>query len=360
MSFINEAILQIIHQKLPVSDLHIVKGRPLLGRWPRGYQAISKDRIVNEADIHDFLSLPSVLGADWKKRLQDSGGTEEIAISLQTARVRLSIYEAGGASQDVSIIGRLIPRELPPADALRIPRVVLEVMKRSKGLFIITGPTGAGKSTTLATMLQLVNSSRPVHILTLEDPIEYEFPVEKAVVSQREIGTNVPSFREGLTDALRQRPDIIAIGEVKDADSVETMLYAAESGHLVLATMHTRNSEEALNTLFSYFDKDELPQKASAIASTLIGITTQVLVPSQDGNSRHLASEIMLNVPAISQGIRSMQLTKIRDAIASGTQSGMMLLNQSLAQLVTSNKVSAGDAMYASYDAAELQRMGVK
>lgn len=360
MSVIASVISEIVSKKMPISDLHIVERRPMLGRWPRGYQALSKDYNISSSDIAEFLSQALVMGNDWRDKLRENQGTYEIALSLSSARVRLSIYEARGTEHSISIIGRIIPLEIPQITNLGIPATVLNIMKRSKGLFIITGPTGSGKSTTMAAMLQSVNESRPVHIMTLEDPIEYLYPVQRAVVSQREIGTNVPSFSTGLLLAMRQRPDIIAIGEVKDQDSVETMLDAAESGHLVLATMHTRNSEETISKLLSFFDKDELPQKCHSISSALIGICTQALVPSADGSKLHLASEILINNQAISQNIRENKLIQIRNTIVSGANEGMMLLNHSLSQLVKDGKVSKSDALYASYDVADLQKQVAK
>jgi twitching motility protein PilT len=359
MSKIVRAITEIIAKKHPVSDLHIVTGRPLLGRWPRGYQAIS-NYVIDDSDINDFLGQPGILGPDWRDRVNENGGTFEFATSMTTARLRLSIYEVGGTDKAISIIGRIIPKDIPTIENLGIPAPVLNVMKRSKGLFIITGPTGSGKSTTMAAMLHLVNTSRPIHILTLEDPIEFIHPIAKAVISQREIVTNVPSFGDGLTLAMRQRPDIIALGEVKDAKSAETMLHAAESGHLVLATMHTRNSEETISKLFSYFDKEEVQQKAHSIASSLIGVSTQVLVPSTDGSRLHLASEVMLNNAAISASIRDMRIGQIKNSIVSGAQDGMTHLNSSLAALVKGGKVEPRDAAYASYDLADLQKLGIK
>lgn len=363
MSSIASMILEIVSKKLPVSDLHIVEGRPLLGRWPRGYQSISKDYVISQKDIDEFLSMDGVMGKNWKDILAKKEGTFRVAQTLSSARVRLSIYEGGGSKRSISIIGRIIPREIPDARELGIPAAVLNVMQQSKGLFVVTGPTGSGKSTTMAAMLQTVNSGRPVHILTLEDPIEYEFPVEKAVVSQREVGAsaNVPSFRDGLEQALTQRPDIIAIGEVKDADSVRSMLRAAESGHLVLATMHTRNSEETITALLSYLNKDEVPQVAQSLAGSLIGVTTQVLVPSVDGSKYHLASEIMLNNKAISQAIRDVKPMQIRNAIAQGGSDGMVLLNANLADLAEKGKVLKRDAVFASYDTQDLvSKIGLK
>ena len=231
-------------------------------------------------------------------------------------------------------------------------------MQRGKGLILVTGPTGSGKTTTQAAILDHVNAHKAVHIVTIEQPIEYILSARKAIVTQRDVPGNVPSFAVALQAAKRQRPDIIMIGESRDRDTVDTMLHAADSGHLVIGTLHSRSAEEAFDALLGFYSGDEIAHKRGLIASVLICIVSQVLLPNREGDRLVLACELLVNNPATAQVIRQGKFAQIENTIATaGARDGSCLLNDILAEKVRRREVSAEDALRESYKPEDLQRI---
>lgn len=341
-----------------ISDFHAKEGAPVVACTPGGFRRVSEEPVTAD-DIEAFLSTSTVTGTDLRAYLRDRGGGFQASCTLgTTGRLRLSVYEEGGKSRRIAISMRVLPMEAPELDVLGLPPAAIRMgTEKSKGLLLITGPTGAGKTTTLAAILNRINSSRPAHILTIEDPIEYVLRSRRSLISQREVGVNVSAFGTAITDALRQRPDVIAIGEVLDHDTVEAMLRAADSGHLVIATMHTRNVDDSIGRLLGFYTGHEYNQKLALLASCLIGVVSQTLVPSSDESRYVLATEVLVNNPASASYIREGKVHMLRNLIRQGRSEGMHTLNQSLAQLVTERWISPKNAFYAAYDDAELAQL---
>jgi len=355
MGVITDAIIKFSHQPERLfTDLHIVAGLRILGCAPTGYVSIS-DMSITKEDMNEFLSLPTMAGKDWKERLDKH--PIEIAQTFSVARVRCSVYQTMGNDHQVRIAVRVLPLSVPNIETLGLPRVIQTIAMGNKGLFLITGPTGAGKTTTMASLLDQYNSTNTGHILTVEQPIEYIIKPIKSLVSQCEVETNVPTFAAGVTQAMRYNPDIIAIGEVLDGRTAEAMLRASTSGHSVLATMHTRSCADTVESLLQMFEGQDAAQKRGLLASVLRGVITQVLVPSADGKRLVLAWELMVTTPEVAAAIRDGKIHQIKQAMATGQQSGMRLLNTTLMGMVKDKVITMESARRASYDEASLSKV---
>ncbi len=354
-AIITNAIVQFAHQaERTFTDMHVIAGLPIVGCAPSGYIPVSETRITDE-DLDEFLSLPTLAGVGWRDRLRE--GPIEVAHTLSTARVRCSVYETMGQDHQVRVAVRVLPLAVPEIETLGLPRLASQIALGSKGLFLITGPTGAGKTTTMAALLNQYNRTHAGHILTVEQPIEYIVAPIKSIVSQCEVGTNVESFAHGVTQALRYNPDIIAIGEVLERDTAEAMVRAATSGHSVIATMHTRSCADTVESLLQMFEGQDAAQKRALLASVLRGVITQVLVPSTDNKRLLLAWEMMLVNAGISPLIRDGKIHQLRPAIAAGQQQGMRLLNTTLMAMVKEKQITIDAARKASYDEDNLTKV---
>ncbi len=352
---ITKAIIDFSHQpERTFTDMHIIAGLPIVGCAPSGYIPAS-DVVITEADLEEFLSLPTLAGKDWKAKLRT--GPIEVAHTLSSARVRCSVYETMGHDHQVRIAVRVLPLAVPDIDTLGLPRAITQIALGSKGLFLITGPTGAGKTTTMAALLNHFNRTQAGHILTVEQPIEYVMKPVKSITSQCEVGTNVPTFAEGVTHALRYNPDIIAIGEVLERETAEAMLRAATSGHSVIATMHTRSCPDTVESLIQMFEGQDVAQKRALLASVLRGVITQVLVPSADGKRLLLAWELMIVNEAVRPLIRDGKVLQLKTAISGGQQQGMRLLNTTLLAMVKERQITIEAARRASYEESELGKI---
>jgi len=351
-------IVELVNSGTAFTDLHIMPDRPLLYRGANGYQAYDSNTISAD-EIDQFLSLPGMAGQAWKKDLDDMGGDLRIALTTSVARIRCNVYRTDGRRQLVRVVIRKLPLEAPTMQVLGLPQATLaRITAERKGLFLIAGPTGAGKTTTLAAMLDHLNATRSAHIMTIERPIEYVLKQKRSIISQQEVPMNSPSFEKGVEDALQHDPDVIAIGEVTNRETVEALLGAANTGHLVFATTHTGSCFDTISRIVDFFDGADLKQKLHLIAATLTGVISQVLVPSTDGKSLVLAYEIMRVTPAIATAIRDNQIHKIVDIMEHGHGGeGSCLLNQTLNVLVRAGRISAEAAQYASYDREGLDKM---
>lgn len=351
MGIITDTIINFVHTERSFTDLHIVAGLPILGSAPAGYTPLM-DTAISEGDIDDFLSLPSIAGKEWKTRLTQ--GPIEVAQTLRTARVRCSVYETMGSDHKVKIAIRVLPLKIPDHDSLGLPKGLDVLALAGKGLFLITGPTGAGKTTTMASLLDRYNNTRSGHILTVEQPIEYIFEQKRSIVSQCEVDANVKSFAAGVHQAMRYNPDIIAIGEVLDGPTADAMLRAASSGHLVLATMHTRSCADTVESLLQMFEGHDATQKRGLLASVLRGVITQILVPSIDNKRLLLAYEILLNNGAVATAIRDGKIHQIKQAMSADRN--MRLLNSTLSAMVQDKRITLDTARRASYDEDSLPK----
>ncbi len=352
-----EKITDIINKNpAAVSDIHVKENYPVMIKTPSGFSMVDGEKISKD-DITQFMGMPSIGGKSWYARMNEEGGGFSLAHTMHndTSRIRVSVYEEGGEEKNIALAIRIQPVAPPSSEQLGLPPIIRTLSRKSKRLLIIAGPTGSGKTTTMASIIDQINTQRSLHILAIEQPIEYIHKNKKSLISQREVPSNVNSFGKGLESALRHNPDVIAIGEVMDKETVDTMLRASDSGHFVMATMHTRNCEDTINRLLSFYSGHELPQKLNLISSTLIGIVVQTLVPEKEGTKNCLATEIMVNTKAIAGFIRKNELHNIKNMISQGKSEGMHTLNQCLRQMIADKKIAAESAMRASYDDDELR-----
>ncbi len=297
----------------------------------------------------------SVLTDSQKKRFEE---TQELDFSFGIkglARFRCNVFNQRGA---VAAVYRLIPEKIRTFGELGLPAVLATLAERPRGLVLITGPTGSGKSTTLAAMLDKINSERYDHILTIEDPIEYIHPHKNCLVNQREVHSDTSSFTNALRAALREDPDIVLIGEMRDLETVESALKIAETGHLTFATLHTNSAAQTINRIIDIFPANQQAQIRTQLSLVLEGIVCQALLPKADGKGRVCSLEILVPTPAIRNLIRDDKVHQIYGAMQAGQEKlGMQTANQSLASLYQKRLISLEVAMSASSNRDELQDM---
>ncbi len=278
----------------------------------------------------------------------------DFSIEVAGQRFRGHLFLAEG--RKLSAVLRVLRGEVPALESLALPPYVFEIADRAKGLFLVTGPTGSGKSTTMAALVDKINRQRQAHIITIEDPVEYVFENKSSLITQREVEKDTKDFSVALRSALREDPDVIMIGELRDKITVETALQAAETGHLVIGTLHTVNARQSIERVISFFDGSEKERISSVLASVLLGILSQVLIEKADEVGRVLATELMVNSPGIRQCILERNVHLIFNEMEVGSQQGQLLLNQELARLVREGVISEENALYYTYDRAGLSR----
>jgi twitching motility protein PilT len=333
------------------SDLHITAGVPPELRidgsiTPTEYEVLSAEKCTALAY--------SVLSDEQRKRFET---TKELDFSFGVkglSRFRANTYIQRGVT---SMAIRQIPYDIMPMEQLGLPQVVREFTNAQKGLVLVTGPTGSGKSTTLAAMLDKINGARQAHIMTIEDPIEYIHHHKKCIVNQREIGSDTASFPVALKYVLRQDPDIILIGEMRDLETIEAALTIAETGHLVFATLHTNSTYEAVNRIVDVFPSDQQKQILTQLAFSLQGVMTQQLIPRSRGAGRVLCAEVLVCTQAIKAVIREGKIHQIYSLMQAGQKYGMQTMNQALLQAVLDKHLSSEDALDRSMDRLELEGM---
>jgi len=333
------------------SDLHITAGVPPEFRvdgsiTPSEHEALTPEMCASLAY--------SVLSDEQRKKFET---TKELDLSFGVkglSRFRSNVYLQRGV---VTMAIRQIPYEILAMEKLGLPPAVREFTNRQKGLVLITGPTGSGKSTTLAAMLDKINATRASHIMTIEDPIEYIHHHKKCIVNQREVGADTASFPNALKYVLRQDPDIILIGEMRDLETIEAALTIAETGHLVFATLHTNSTYEAVNRIVDVFPADQQKQILTQLAFTLEGVVTQQLIPRSRGGGRILCAEVLVCTPAIKAVIREGKTHQIYSLMQAGQKFGIQTMNQALLQAVLDKQLRPEDAMDRSTDRVELEGM---
>jgi twitching motility protein PilT len=323
------------------SDLHFRVGQPPLLRVSGVLERTSAP-VVTQHDLEHLASL--WLDAD---QLTQLDRTQEVDCAWSLAgvgRCRASVFRERG---QLAVALRLIPEHIPALDSLGLPASVATLALESRGLVLVTGATGSGKSTTLAALVAAINATRPVHILTIEDPIEFLHQDQTAVVTQREVGIDVPSYAAGLRSALRQDPDVILLGELRDAETIETALVAAETGHLVLSTLHTLDAPETVNRIVSVFPPHQQGQIRHQLARVLRAAISQRLLPKADGSGRALAAEVLVSTGYIRDCIADRDKTSLlAGAIVSGAHEyGMQSFDQSILALTQSGAVSIDEAL---------------
>ena len=316
------------------SDLHITVGRPPTIRLHGRLRSL--DLPALEPD--DTLALmKSITSEKHQQELNTIGGADFSFSYRNLARFRVSILKQKG---NVGIVLRLIPSKFRTFEELGLPPVIKNLLFKPRGLVLVTGPTGSGKTTTLATMLNFINDEVDRHIITIEDPIEYVHAHKKSVITQREIGVDVPSFAEGIRRALRQDPDVVLIGEMRDLETTSAALTAAETGHLVFGTLHTTGASRTVDRIIDQFPPNQQEQVRSQLSTSLAAVISQVIMPTFDGQGRVAAFEIMFSNSAIENYIRKNESFRIPGSIQTSRKQGMILLDDYLYDLYTRKIIS--------------------
>jgi twitching motility protein PilT len=345
------ALLEEMIQK-DASDLHITAAeRPKL----RVDGDIVDSSVPDILTPKDTLQLAySVLTENQKKRFETDDELD-FSFGIQNlARFRGNVFKQRGC---VAMVIRMIPFNVRTFQDLGLPPIIAKLAERPRGLILVTGPTGSGKSTTLAAIIDKINKERKGHIITVEDPIEFIHRHQTCIVNQREIGTDTKTFAAALKYALREDPDVILVGEMRDLETVAAALTIAETGHLVLATLHTNSAAESINRIIDVFPSNQQSQVRAQLAFVLEGVITQTLLPKAKGRGRCMAAEIMVATPAIRALIRDDKIHQIYSAMQAGKKFGMQTMNDSLYQLYTSREVSQEECERASGDPKEFLRM---
>ncbi len=324
--------------KQGVSDIHITVGQPPVFRLHGRMRKL--DTKVLEAE--DTVALmKSITPERCQQELQERGGCDFGFAFHDLARFRVSVFKQRGF---VAMVLRQIPNTLLTPEQLGLPPVAIKLCMRPRGLFLVTGPTGSGKSTSLASLVNYVNETVDHHIITIEDPIEFYHPHKKSTVNQREVGTDVPSFSEALRRALRQDPDVILVGELRDLETIEAAITAAETGHVVFGTLHTSSAQGTVNRIIDAFPTDQQEQIRTQLASAVIGVISQQLLP-KIGGGRVAAYEMLVVTPGIGNLIRENKTFRITSSIQTGAKLGMQLLDDALFKLWRDEKVTLEDAL---------------
>ena len=334
------------------SDLHLTAGeRPKLRIDGRLTNCFATD-VLQPDD-------PAVLGQSVLTEAQRASFTRDSELDFSFAVAGLSRFRANLFRQrgKVACAIRRVPVEIRNLRQLGLPAVVARLTERPRGLVLVTGPTGSGKSTTLAAMVDRINSARAGHIVTLEDPIEFVHPHKKCIVNQREIGHDTRSFASGLRHALRQDPDVLLVGEMRDAETIQAALTIAETGHLALATLHTRSAAESLHRIIDVFPSHRQDQVRAQFAQVVEGVITQTLLRRSRGGGRVPACEILIATPAVRALIREGKIHQLQSVMQAGRGVGMRTLNDSLQQLYAGRRVDFEDCVRVSPDPAEFRRM---
>ena len=320
------------------SDLHLSTGSPPVMRV-HGHMQKFKFRELSSKDMETLVY--EIMDEEWRARFltnMDFDFAYEIA---GLARFRVNVF---WQKKGLATVMRTIPTEVLTADQLGLSEAVRRFCMLAKGLVLVTGPTGSGKSTTLAAMVDLINETRTDHILTIEDPIEFVHVNKKCLVNQREVGTNTKSFANALRAALREDPDVIMVGEMRDRETIELGITAAETGHLVFGTLHTNSAPKTVDRIIDVFPADQQEQIRSMLAESLKGVISQVLMRKKDGEGRVAANEIMVGTSAISNLIRENKVHQIPSMIQTGKKDGMQLLDQHILEFLMSNQIDAAEA----------------
>jgi len=335
------------------SDIHITVGLPPTARINGVLVPISQEKL-DPADTRKLVE--EIVARDHIDVLERKG---EIDLSYSVkgiGRFRVNVYRQRGS---YSLALRVVSLYIPSIEELNLPPIIKELSRKTRGLVLVTGPTGSGKSTTLAAMIDLINSERNCHILTLEDPIEYLHRHKRSIVNQREIGYDSESFATGLRSALRQDPDVILVGEMRDLETISTAITAAETGHLVLSTLHTIGADKTIDRIIDVFPPYQQQQIRVQLSTVLQGVISQNLISSRDGKKRVPAVEVMIATPAIRNLIREGKTHQIITSMQTGGKYGMQTMDAALALLYKEGSIKYESALlYCTSEEALLRFIG--
>jgi len=315
------------------SDVHLVVNMPPMLRVD-GELLDLDAKALSDKDV-ETLSF-SLISKEEKERFLS---TKELDFGYEMndkTRFRINLFFEKG---NIGMVARVISNEIPTLESVSTPDIVYELLNLNQGLILVTGPTGCGKSTTLAAMINYINQKRRANIITLEDPIEYIFKPDKSVIVQRQLGSDMVTFSEGLKHALRQDPNVIMVGEMRDLETIATTITLAETGHLVLATLHTYSASQTIDRIIDIFPPHQQNQVRMQLSTTLAGIISQRLIPRKQGG-RVAAREIMINIPAVSNLIRENKIAQLRTVIETNSKKGMVSMDQDLKRLFGENIIS--------------------
>lgn len=338
----NRYIADIVSKgfSLNASDIHLVDGRPAFYRINGQLMCQAETPPLRGERIRAW-GVDLLAGCQRSERIDETGQMDFAVTFEGLGRLRINIYfQAGNWAAAL----RLIPREIPGLDYLGVPEIIKDLVAEEAGLILVSGAAGNGKSTTLAGMIGYINQHQSRHIVTLEDPIEFCHLHDTSIISQREIGTDTPDFAQGLKSALRQDPDVIMVGEMRDYETTAIAITAAETGHLVLASLHSRSAGQTLERIIDIFPHQHQAQIRGQLAASLLGVINQQLIPSADGRKRWLATEIMVTNHAIRNLIRESRIHQIESTIQTGTAMGMTSMAKSIRTLLQHNKITLHEA----------------
>lgn len=340
-------LLQVVVDE-SASDLHLTVGLPPTLRVHGRLHSIDCPPLTPD-DTERLMK--SITSDSNQQKIREIGGVD-FGFSFGTlARFRVSAFKARGS---IGLALRQIPSKLMTLDEIGLPAQVKDLMYRPRGLVLVTGPTGSGKTTTLASMIDLINNDRDCHIITAEDPIEYYHQHKRSIITQREIGVDVPNFKEALRRALRQDPDVILVGEMRDLETMEAAISAAETGHLVFATLHTTGAARTVDRIVDAFPTNQQAQVRTQLASSIIAVISQLLLVRKDAPGRLAAFEIMITTPSIQALIRDSKTYRITSDIQTGAKWGMITLDAHLAMLYESGLITYEDLITKAQDPESL------
>lgn len=346
------SITQLLEEMVSrgASDLHLTAGAPPSIRIDGEITPMNYDVLKPE----DTENLAYSIMNDQQKKMFEQNLELDLSIGVPNlSRFRGNVFRQRGR---VAVVLRQIPFEIKNFSELGVPDVVSQLAERPKGLILVTGPTGSGKSTTLAAMIDKINMERRSHIITVEDPIEFLFKHKRCLVNQRQVGSDTLSFTNALKYVLRQDPDIVMVGEMRDLETIQAALTIAETGHLTFATLHTNSAAESINRVIDVFPEAQQGQVRAQLAFVVIGIMTQTLIPKIRGG-RAMAMEIMVGTPAIKALVRDDKIHQIYSLLQAGKKYGMQTMNQALFDLYKTGQITLEHMMAGSRDPEELERM---
>ena len=337
--------------RMGASDLHITTGLPPMVRLSGKVQALDYEPFtpnVTREMVYDILS------SDQRQRLENEWELDFSYTLPRTARFRVNVYFQKGA---IGAAFRTIPHEIKTLSELGLPKAVEDMTERPRGLVLVTGPTGSGKSTTLASMIDRINETRSEHIMSVEDPIEFLHAHKKCIVNQREVNQDTKSFAQALKHVLRQDPDVILVGEMRDLETISLAVTAAETGHLVFGTLHTQDAPQTVDRIIDVFPSHQQSQIRTQLANALQGVITQTLVPRRGGEGRVAACEVLIPTPGVRNLIREGKNHQIYSAMQTGGKFGMQTMDAALVDLLRRNLISREEAEKRASNPEELRRL---
>lgn len=336
------------------SDIHLSVGLPPVFRITGNLIRWTDDGKIDPLTRHDTMEAVRALMDEEQFIVWQEKGEIDFSYSLfGVGRFRINTYRQRGCP---SLAIRPVPYNIPGIETLGVSQTIMNLAETNSGLVLVTGPTGSGKSTTLAALIDMINKNKEKHIITVEDPIEYLHQHKKCVVDQRELGSDTYSFAGALRASLRQDPDVILIGEMRDLDTIATAITAAETGHLVFSTLHTISASQSIERIIDVFPPNQQEQIKVQLATTLQAVVTQQLLPHVSGKSRVLATEIMIGIPAIRNLVREGRTHQIPTVLQTGSRWGMQTMDMSLRDLVHSDKITMDTALKYCFDKENFSR----